>query len=193
MIVAARVILGMGVGLEGGTVPVYVAETVERKVRGNLVSLYQLNIALGEVLGYAIAAMFLQVPGNWRYILGSSLVFSTIMFVGMLFLPESPRFLMHKGQTLEAYKVWKRIRGIESQEAREEFFIMKVSVQHEQVMVSESASNKQFPWLDFFTVPRARRALIYANIMILLGQLTGVNAIMYYVRFPPWSLLKHSI
>ncbi|KUI55359.1 Inositol transporter 1 [Cytospora mali] len=181
MIVAARVILGLGVGLEGGTVPVYVAETVERKVRGNLVSLYQFNIALGEVLGYAIAAMFLQVPGNWRYILGSSLVFSTIMFIGMLFLPESPRFLMHKGKTLEAYKVWKRIRGIESAEAREEFFVMKVSVQHEQMVVSESASNKRFPWLDFFTVPRARRALVYANIMILLGQLTGVNAVMYYM------------
>lgn len=188
MIVAARVILGMGVGLEGGTVPVYVAETVERRIRGNLVSLYQFNIALGEVLGYAVAAMFLHVPGNWRYILGSSLVFSTIMFFGMLFLPESPRFLMHKGKTLDAYKVWKRIRGIESAEAREEFFVMKVSVQHEQTVVAESASNKQFPWLDFITVPRARRALIYANMMIFLGQMTGVNAIMYYM-----STLLHQI
>jgi MFS family permease len=87
MIVAARVILGAGVGLEGGTVPVYVAETVESRLRGNLVSLYQLNIALGEVLGYAVAAMFVTVPGNWRYILGSSLVFSTIMGIGILFMP----------------------------------------------------------------------------------------------------------
>jgi MFS family permease len=62
-IVSARVILGLGVGLEGGTVPVYVAERVERRLRGNMVSLYQLNIALGEVLGYAVAAMFLKVPG----------------------------------------------------------------------------------------------------------------------------------
>ena len=85
MIIAARVILGMGVGLEGGTVPVYVAESVERRIRGNLVSLYQFNIALGEVLGYAVAAMFVRVEGNWRYILGSSLVFSTIMFLGVLF------------------------------------------------------------------------------------------------------------
>ncbi|KAI1076054.1 general substrate transporter [Whalleya microplaca] len=181
MIVASRVILGIGVGLEGGTVPVYVAETVERKVRGNLVSLYQFNIALGEVLGYAVAAMFVTVPGNWRFILGSSLVFSTIMFIGMLFLPESPRFLMHKGKTLDAYKVWKRIRGTDSAEAREEFFVMKASVQDEQNITAEGSVNKRFPWLDFFTVPRARRALIYANMMILLGQLTGVNAIMYYM------------
>lgn len=58
---------------------------------------------------------------------------------------------------------------------------MKVSVLDEQRVVSEGAKNKRFPWMDFFTVPRARRALIYANIMILLGQLTGVNAIMYYM------------
>ncbi|KIE01737.1 General substrate transporter, partial [Metarhizium majus ARSEF 297] len=181
MIVAGRVILGLGVGLEGGTVPVYVAETVERRIRGNLVSLYQLMIALGEVLGYAVAAIFLKVPGNWRYILGSSLVFSTIMFVGMLFLPESPRYLMHKGKTLDAFKVWKRIRGVETTESKEEFYVMAVAVRQEASAVTEVAKNRRFPWMDFFTVPRARRALIYANIMILLGQLTGVNAIMYYM------------
>lgn len=92
MMVAARVILGMGVGLEGGTVPVYVAETVERRIRGNLVSLYQFNIALGEVLGYAVAAIFVKVPGNWRYILGSSLVFSTIMFFGYDLLAMAENF-----------------------------------------------------------------------------------------------------
>ncbi|KAM4062750.1 major facilitator superfamily protein [Hirsutella rhossiliensis] len=181
MIVSSRVILGLGVGLEGGTVPVYVAETVERRIRGNLVSLYQFNIALGEVLGYAVAAMFLKVPGNWRYILGSSLVFSTIMFFGMLFLPESPRFLMHKGKTLASYKVWKRIRGISSPESRQEYFAMAATVRQEETEVNEGAQNRRFPWMDFFTVSRARRALVYANIMILLGQLTGINAIMYYM------------
>ena len=82
MMVIARLILGIGVGLEGGTVPVYVAETVERRLRGNLVSLYQFNIALGEVIGYSIGAMFAHVGGGWRYMLGSSLIFSTIMFLG---------------------------------------------------------------------------------------------------------------
>ncbi|KAF4975731.1 hypothetical protein FZEAL_7507 [Fusarium zealandicum] len=181
MIVSSRVILGLGVGLEGGTVPVYVAETVERRIRGNLVSLYQFNIALGEVFGYVIAAIFLKVPGNWRFILGSSLLFSTIMFFGMLFLPESPRFLMHKKRQLDAYKVWKRIRGTDTAESREEFYVMSAGVNQEETEVSEGAQNHRFPWMDFFTVPRARRALVYANIMILLGQLTGVNAIMYYM------------
>ncbi|GAB7346584.1 hypothetical protein MBLNU457_5772t1 [Dothideomycetes sp. NU457] len=185
MIIAARVILGFGVGLEGGTVPVYVAETVERRLRGNMVSLYQFNIALGEVLGYAVAAMFLHVPGNWRYILGSSLVFSTIMGVGMLFMPESPRFLMHKGKPVEAYRIWKRIRGVTTLDSREEFFVMKVSTEQEEATVA-AGRTKNYPWMDLFTVPRARRAFTYANIMIFLGQFTGINAIMYYM-----SVLMH--
>ncbi|KAJ6134116.1 hypothetical protein N7523_000438 [Penicillium sp. IBT 18751x] len=178
MIFAGRFILGMGVGLEGGTVPVYVAECVPRKLRGNLVSLYQLNIALGEVLGYAVAAMFLDVAGNWRYILGSSLVFSTILLVGMLFLPESPRYLMHKGREVAAYSVWKKIRGFNDLESKDEFLGMRQAVNAER---EEQALTKKYAWMDFFTVPRARRAIVYANIMIFLGQFTGVNAIMYYM------------
>ena len=100
------------------------------------------------------------------------------MLIGMLFLPESPRFLMHVGKPLEAFMVWKRIRGVESLDSREEFFVMKASVEEEEREVAEGAGNRRFPWLDFFTVPRARRAIIYANIMIFLGQFTGINAIM---------------
>ena len=177
MIVTGRVILGLGVGLEGGTVPVYVAESVARKYRGNLVSLYQFNIALGEVFGYVVAAIFVNVKsGSWRYMLGSSLVFSTIMLIGMIFMPESPRFLMHKGETLKAFAVWKRIRGIELQENREEFFVMKHAVLEE--FENKASRTGSFAWLDFFTVPRARRAIIYAQVMIFLGQFTGINAIM---------------
>ena len=175
MIIAGRVILGLGVGLEGGTVPVYVAESVARKYRGNLVSLYQFNIALGEVFGYVVAAIFVNVKsGSWRYMLGSSLIFSTIMLAGMIFMPESPRFLMHKGRVLESFAVWKRIRGLELHENREEFFIMRHAVEDE----SEQKRNlKRFVWLDFFTVPRARRSIVYATIMVFLGQFTGINAV----------------
>lgn len=157
---------------------IQLTEQVPRKIRGNLVSLYQLNIAFGEVLGYAVAAMFVSVPGNWRYVLGSSLVFSTILFIGMLFLPESPRFLMHKGREIEAYAVWKKIRGFDEYEAKEEFLTMRQAVQAEN---QEQAATKKYAWMDLFTVPRARRALVYANIMIFLGQFTGVNAVMYYM------------
>lgn len=179
MMITGRLVLGLALGLEGGTVPVYVAESVSRKYRGNLVSLYQFMIALGEVFGYVIAAIFVNVPsGSWRYMLGSSLLFSTIMLVGIIFMPESPRWLMHKGRNVDAWDTWKRIRGVDP-EARQEFFIMKHSVETEANDISSRSGT--FAWLDFFTVPRARRAIIYANIMVFLGQFTGINAIQYYM------------
>jgi len=178
MMFAGRFILGTGVGLEGGTVPVYVAECVPYKVRGNLVSLYQFNIALGEVFGYVVAAIFINVPGNWRYILGSSLVFSTILLVGMLFLPESPRWLVHKGREDEAYNVWKKIRGFNTFESKAEFLGMRQTVEAE---IAQQQNTSRYAWMDFFTNPRARRAIVYANIMVFLGQFTGVNAVMYYM------------
>lgn len=100
----------------------------------------------------------------------------------MLFLPESPRYLLHKHRTLDAFKVWKRVRGIHTMEAREEFFVMKVSGEQEEAEVAAGAGSRRAPWLDFFTKPRARRAVVYANIMVFLGQFTGINAIM--VCFP---------
>jgi Sugar (and other) transporter len=59
-------------------------------------------------------------------------------------MPESPRFLMHKGKTLEAYKVWRRIRGVESIESKEEFFVMKASVEEEEGEVAQKATGR-FP------------------------------------------------
>ena len=98
----------------------------------------------------------------------------------MLYMPESPRFLMHKGRPVDAFRVWKRIRGIESLDSREEFYVMKMSTEEEEAVVAAGRTSK-YPWMDFFTVPRARRALIYANIMIFLGQFTGINAITYFL------------
>lgn len=105
---------------------------------------------------------------------------STNTFSRMLFMPESPRYLMHAGRPVDAFMVWKRIRGIDTMDSKEEFFVMKVSTEEEQEEVARGRS-KDYPWMDFIRVPRARRAIIYANIMIFLGQFTGINAIMYYM------------
>lgn len=70
----------------------------------------------------------------------------------MLFLPESPRFLMHKEKLLEAYRVWKRIRDISSAEAKTEFFVMQQVVIQENQSIEAKKSNTRFVWLDFFTL-----------------------------------------
>ena len=81
----------------------------------------------------------------------------------MIFMPESPRFLMHKDRTLESYNVWRRIRGTD-RESAEEFFVMKHSVEEERnARLNSPTGRKRFVWLDFFTNPRARRAVIYGS------------------------------
>ncbi|KAK6462170.1 general substrate transporter [Scheffersomyces coipomensis] len=176
---AGRFILGVGVGIEGGCVGIYIAESVPAKVRGNIVSMYQFNIAVGEVLGYAVAAMFYEVHGGWRFMIGSSLLFSTVLFFAISFLPESPRFLIHKGKLGEAYNVWKRLRDVDEYDSKLEFLEMRQAGIEEQER--KASENYLQVWLDLFTIPRNRRSLVYAVIMISLGQLTGVNAVMYYM------------
>lgn len=99
----------------------------------------------------------------------------------MLYMPESPRYLMHKGKPVEAFKVWKRIRGLESLDSREEFYVMKMSQEQEDEEIANGRGNSKYPWLDLITEPRARRAFVYANMMIMLGQMTGINAITYFM------------
>lgn len=176
---AGRFILGVGVGIEGGCVGIYISESVPANVRGNIVSLYQFNIALGEVLGYAVAAIFYDVHHGWRFMVGSSLVFSTILFIGLFFLPESPRWLALKKRYAMSYEVWCRLRDINDDNNKLEFLEMRHAALQEKERTAQESKFQS--WVELFSIPRNRRALFYAVVMVTLGQLTGINAIMYYM------------
>lgn len=179
MMYAGRFILGVGVGIEGGCVGIYISECVPANVRGNIVSMYQFNIALGEVLGYAVAAIFYDVHGGWRFMVGSSLVFSTALFIGLFFLPESPRYLVHKGRVGEAFAVWKRLRDINDKGAQMEFLEIRQAADEEH---ERSRNESTFQSMtELFTIPRNYRALIYSMMMIFFGQMSGINGVLYYL------------
>lgn len=177
MLFAGRFILGIGVGIEGGCVGIYISECVPPELRGNLVSIYQMMIALGEVVGYAVGAIFFNVPGSWRFMLGSSVVFSTILWTGMCFLPESPRWLVSKGKHGRAWQVWKSLRNVADPKNLEEYLAMEITVKNEIERSSNVAWYQRY--LEVCVIPRNRRALIYASAMIFFGQMTGINAVMY--------------
>nr|QFR37144.1 MFS transporter [Cyberlindnera americana] len=179
MMYAGRFLLGIGVGIEGGCVGIYISESVPANVRGNIVSMYQFNIALGEVLGYAVAAMFYDVHGGWRYMVGSSLVFSIALFIGMFFLPESPRYLVHKNRIGEAYAVWKRLRDMNDKGNQLEFFEMRQAAFQEHERAKEESRFQSA--MELFLIPRNRRALIYGSLMIFFGQMSGINGVLYYL------------
>ena len=176
VLLAGRIILGSALGLLSGTVPAYIAELCAVRWRGGLVSLYQCMVAFGVMCGYVIAAIFNGVSGNWRYMLGSSVVFSTMMFFGMLAMPESARWLMRKGRKLDSYLVWKHARGVDTMEELQEFFIMEKVVLYEIEKAKE-----RFILFDLVNKPRCLRALITAVVLQLGGQqMSGVNSIEYY-------------
>jgi len=177
VLLAGRMILGAGVGLETGTVPPYISENCAKRWRGGLVSLYQVNIDLGLLFGYIAAAIFVDVSGNWRWMLGSSLLFSTILLVAMLFLPESTRWLMRKGKKVDSYLVWKHVRGLETFEEKQEFFRMETLVLEEL-----EASKTRWILLDFIRRPRCRRAVVYAILLqLVVQQFSGINSVLYYM------------
>ncbi|KAJ2980349.1 hypothetical protein NQ176_g2694 [Zarea fungicola] len=176
VLLAGRVVLGVALGLVSGTVPAYVAENCAIRWRGGLVTLYQCMVAFGVMCGYVTAAIFNSVKGNWRYMLGSSVVYSTILFFGMLFMPESSRWLMQKGRKLDAYLVWKTARGFDSLDERKEFFIMERVILYE-----KEISQGKFVAKDLLFRPRCRRAMLIAVAYQFLGQqLSGINSIEYY-------------
>jgi SP family galactose:H+ symporter-like MFS transporter len=114
LLIGARLFLGVAVGVASFTAPLYLSEISPQRVRGSLISMYQLMITIGIVLAFlsntwlASYATFGGVTGgHWRIMLGVIAVPASLMFLGVLFLPESPRWLFLKGFKDRAVAVFK--------------------------------------------------------------------------------------
>lgn len=106
----ARFCAGIGVGMASMLAPMYIAEVSPPQVRGRLVSLYQLTIVLG-ILFTSIVNYMLRNHGvdAWRWMFGMGMIPSVIFFIGVFFLPESPRWLMKAVKDDKARKVLSKI------------------------------------------------------------------------------------
>eukprot|EP00871_Galdieria_phlegrea_P005462 jgi/Galph1/5917/GphlegSOOS_G4584.1 len=173
---SGRMIIGVALGLEGGTVPMYIAECASKKRRGSLISLYQFMLQVGILLGYVVDAMFVHVSGNWRFMLGSSLFFSTLLGLGTVILPESPRWLVLTERVPIAYIMWRKTKDMSNIEERIEFFEMKRKVirEHEE-------SKKRLVWLDLIRIRRNFRAVFLGVMLMIIQEFSGINAISYYM------------
>ncbi|GJQ15471.1 hypothetical protein GpartN1_g7262.t1 [Galdieria partita] len=173
---AGRMVIGVALGLEGGTVPMYIAECASKKKRGSLISIYQFMLQVGILLGYVVDAMFVNVAGNWRFMLGSSLFFSTLLGLGTVVLPESPRWLVLTDRVNTAYAMWTKTKDLSQLDERKEFFEMKRKVLRE-----HEESKKRMVWLDLFRVRRNFRAVFLGVMLMVIQEFSGINAISYYM------------
>jgi len=167
MLIAARVVLGLAVGVASYTAPLYLSEIAPKKIRGSMISLYQLMITIGILAAYLSDTAFSDA-GAWRWMLGIITIPAVLLLVGVFFLPNSPRWLAAKGDFRSAERVLSRLRDTSEQAKRE------------LDEIRESLKIKQSGWQLFQSNSHFRRAVFLGVLLQVMQQFTGMNVIMYY-------------
>jgi MFS transporter, SP family, galactose:H+ symporter len=167
VLIIGRIIVGLGIGLSSGTVPVYISEVSPPAARGWTVSIFQLAITVGILLAYVVDYAFAAIQG-WRWMLGLAVVPAAVFAIGMIFLPESPRWLVKNGHREAARKVLGRIRTAAGADA--ELKDIEASIQH---------SDERGRLSDLLH-PSLRAALVVGIGLAILQQITGINTVIYY-------------
>ena len=167
MLAVGRIIVGFGIGLSSSGVPVYISEVAPADARGWQVSLFQLAITVGILLAYLVDYAFAATQG-WRWMFGLAVIPAAIFGAGMFFLPESPRWLLRRGQRETARAMLVRIRGTVDVDA--EFLEIEQSV-------TKAPESGRFS--DLFA-RSLRPALVVGIGLAIFQQITGINTVIYY-------------
>jgi sugar porter (SP) family MFS transporter len=161
-----RFVVGIGIGFSSVVAPLYISEVAPANVRGALVSLYQFAITLGILAAYVVDYV-LAGGAQWRWMLGLAVVPSVVLIVGMLGMPESPRYLFKISRDARARDELQRIYRDASETDREEQSIL------------ESLRTKS-QGFEAFRQPAIRTALMIGITLAVLQQITGINTVIYY-------------
>eukprot|EP00055_Hartaetosiga_balthica_P009702 m.39280 g.39280 ORF g.39280 m.39280 type:complete len:575 (-) comp6855_c1_seq2:200-1924(-) len=106
-----RIVVGFGVSLSAISEIIYVSEIAPANDRGKLVSINEIGITLGIFVAYLVNFLFIDTNNGWRYMFGLSIIPALLQGVGMLTLPQSPRWLLLKKQHVQARDALERLRG----------------------------------------------------------------------------------
>jgi sugar porter (SP) family MFS transporter len=175
VMVVGRVILGLAVGGASAVVPVYLAELAPYEIRGSLAGRNEVMIVVGQLAAFVVNAIIGTVWGEhegvWRYMLAVAALPALALLIGMLRVPESPRWLVEKGRIDEARAVLGTIRSAERADA-------------EIADVTETATedaNAQVTGLRAVLTNRWLLRILLVGIGLSIAQqLTGINSIMYF-------------
>jgi MFS transporter, SP family, galactose:H+ symporter len=165
LLVAGRVVLGIAIGIASFAAPLYISEMSPPDIRGMLVAMNQLAITMGILLSYLVDYIF-SATGNWPAMVALGAVPAVLLGIGILFLPESPRWLVLNEKETEASEVLKHIRGTPD---------VGAEVDEIKSALSEEAGD----WREFFS-PAMRGALVVGIGLGMFQQFTGINTVIYY-------------
>ncbi|OMJ12914.1 High-affinity glucose transporter [Smittium culicis] len=177
VLVLGRIMNGIAIGFLSQAVPTYQSEMSAPEIRGRMVSLQQFSITVGILVSFWIGIGCSRINSNvsWRLPLFFQVAFSVLLFVSMIFMPFSPRWLVANSRENEALSVLARLRsgGDES----DSYVLEELDSIKNQVKTERSLSVQSYK--ELFVFPTKRR--LYLGIIVqCFQQLTGINVIMYY-------------
>ena len=171
LLLAGRWLVGCGVSLSAISESCYISEIAAAQVRGRLVTFNELGITIGFLLAFIINFIFADVIEGWRIMFGLSSVFALVQFILMIFMPESPHYLIKAGRDLKAIAVLKKIHCVSGVVAQREVSKIKT----EQRLETETASHLLCSNQD-----NMRSRLMVGLGLVLAQQLCGQPNVMYY-------------
>lgn len=169
VLLVGRFLVGLAIGVASMLTPLYLAEIAPASDRGAIVSLNQLCITVGILVSYLAGFALASFPHGWRWMLGLGALPGVILTVGMLILPESPRWLAGHGRTEDAGDVLQRLRG--TADVSEELGILRTDIALE--------GRQLATWSELFT-QRLRRPLVIGIGLAMFQQVTGINTVIYF-------------
>lgn len=165
ILILSRIFVGFAVGIVNFVVPLYLSEISPKNLRGTLVSLYQWAITSGILFSYFINATFAHAVYNWRWMLFAGVIPGVILFIGMCFMPDTPRWLVSKNKEEEAKSVFSKIEP--DYDSSKEIRDIKTTLY--------SKKDEQFKFQKWMIMP------FVVGVGIMFAQIcTGINTIIYY-------------
>lgn len=164
-LIVGRAIVGAAIGVASFTAPLYISEVSPVNVRGRLVSLNQIALTSGIVVSYLVDYA-LSGSRGWRWMFGLAMIPAAVLGIGMLFAPESPRWLVSRALPDQARTVLKRIRGT-------------ADVDDEFREIQTSPGQHGGRWFELMS-PLVRPALSVGIGLAIFQQVTGINTVIYY-------------
>jgi SP family myo-inositol transporter-like MFS transporter 13 len=196
IMIAGRSIVGLAVGAGSFVAPLYIAELAPAPFRGRLITIVVLFVTLGQVVAYIIGWAYVEYGGSdgWRWLVGLGAVPATMQGLLMLFMPETPRWLVMVRRHDEARVVLDKVfgGGLDAQkivdvvlkgvinEVQEEHKAKRGRLRDGMQKDTNWLTEAKDTWAELFRVPGNRRALTIACLLQGLQQLCGFVSCPYY-------------
>lgn len=167
VLICSRLVLGLAIGMASVMTPLYLAETATIEARGAVVAIYQLAMTIGIVCSYSVNYLLIEHHA-WRAMFASSALPAIILALGILLMPESPRWLCSVGRRQDAVNALKKLR--KNQNIDHELMDIEITLAKEP---------ERGNWLLLFKKPLLP-VLMLGMVLFCLQQLSGINVVIYF-------------